>query len=224
MPKINRLVIDATNARSDLCLFGKVYGTDKSPYNNQGGHRHPYTAIYDFLLSSQRYKEIIFGELGILDNSSIKMWRRYFPLAKIFGFEYMQERIDAAVNEMLPNVHYAMADVSQRDSLFKAFNNAGCLFDVLIDDSTHLFDHQMLFADVAIDFMKPGGFIIIEDVFREWSEDRYAAAISDLWPYLASATFVDTEHAEKFSLGTVEPYYNNDKLLVLQRNQQRRVP
>ena len=41
---------------------------------------------------------------------------------------------------------------------------------------------------------------------------------------LCRSNLVDTEHAEKFSLGTVEPYYNNDKLLVLQRNQQRRVP
>ena len=79
MNKINSLIIDSTNSKTDLCVLGTKYPTDKSPYNtentitpNGSGHRHPYTAVYDFIFSSIRYKEISLAEIGVLDNMSMK--------------------------------------------------------------------------------------------------------------------------------------------------------
>ena len=219
MTKINRVVVDCTAASSELCRLGAEYGTDKSPYSTTW-HHHPYTAVYDLLFADRRYSPITLGELGILENSSIRMWRSYFTQAQIFGFEVSAEKVAAAQAECLPGTHYYTADVTNRASMFQAFNKANCLFDILIDDSTHLFDHQIAFVEVAMDFVKPGGMIVIEDVFRGWDETRYSDALSQYVPYFSNMTFIETNHAAAFSGGTtLEPYFNNDKILVMYRNE-----
>jgi hypothetical protein len=54
---ISRLVIDSTDAKTDLCELGKVCGTDKSPYNTVR-HRHPYTAVYSMILAPLMLKQV----------------------------------------------------------------------------------------------------------------------------------------------------------------------
>ena len=98
MYKINSITIDSTNSVTDLCLLGVKYPTDKSPYNTEGNlHKHAYTAIYNLLFSNIRYKDIKLGELGILDNNSMLSWREFFPNAKLYGFEWFDERLDKAI-------------------------------------------------------------------------------------------------------------------------------
>ena len=219
MKHINRLVLDATGSITDMCSLGSEFGTDKSPYSTTW-HHHPYTAIYDLLFANLRYVPLVFGELGILDNKSMHMWRAYFAQAELYGFEFFEDKILAAKQQMIPGAHYAKADVSDRASLFHAFNGVGKKFDILIDDSTHFFEHQILFAEVAVDFVKPGGMIIIEDVFRGWNEERYLEAMESVLPFFGSASFIETNHEKAFSGGnSSEPYFDNDKLLVFHRNE-----
>lgn len=218
MPSINRIVIESTTSTTDLCRRGAEFGTDKSPYSSSW-HHHPYTAVYDLLFATMRYQPILLGEVGILDNKSMHLWRSYFLDATLYGFEFDEARIRAAQQEAIPGAHYRVADVSNSTSLVEAFNAPGRKFDVLIDDSTHLFEHQINFVRVALDFVRPGGILIVEDVFREWEEAAYRDALHDVLKFFHSATFIDTQHEKAFSGGnTTVPYYNNDKLLVLYRN------
>lgn len=222
MDRINRIAVDTTHAITDLCVLATEFPTDKSAFHVQPGHtphRHPYTAVYDMLFATRRYDPLVFGELGVLDNMSMHVWRGYFPNATLYGFDAFPDKIEAARQAALPRTHYALADVGNRRSLFDAFNDTGRAFDVLIDDSTHLFDHQILFIGVALEFVRPGGMVIVEDVFRGWDETRYCAALQPVYPYFSSGTFIETNHAQAYSAGNVEPYYNNDKLLVLVRNE-----
>ena len=62
-------------------------------------------------------------------------------------------------------------------------------------------------------FLKPGGYFIIEDIFKSKDEAEYASVLGPYFKYYHSATFIETEHVNKDS-GT----WNNDKLLVLVRN------
>ena len=218
MQGINLLTIDATRCRSDLCEAGSKYSTDKSPYSVGTVHRHAYTAAYDLLLSPLKEKAIVFGELGILDNASIKMWRSYLPQAALYGFEFFDERIEKARNDSVANTTYINADVSSVESLRVAFASAGRLFDILIDDSTHLFDHQINFVEAAVDFVCPSGLIIIEDIFRQWDVTRFDVALSHLLHLFDWTSFIDTNHDMAFNQGGLEPYFDNDRILVLRRN------
>ena len=83
----------------ELCMIGKKFQTDKSPFN-ETMHRHPYTLFHFYFSIFLRFKRINLAEIGILNNSSIKMWREYFP-AKIFGFEFFDKFIENAKKDKL---------------------------------------------------------------------------------------------------------------------------
>lgn len=212
----NKLIIDSTYSRTDLCELGVKYPTDKSPYNqNPNLHKHAYTAIYDMLFSSLRSREINLGEIGILDNNSIKCWWSYFPNATICGFENDQNRINNALEDNLDGwVCYYNLDVkSSARSLNEGLSKFGEKFDILIDDSTHEFQDQINVIKEGFKFLKNGGYLIIEDIFKKEDENRYYEALKDLIPYFSSIFFVEANHKDMSS-----PGWDNDKLLILVRN------
>ena len=211
--KINSISIDSTNSITDLCQLGIKYPTDKCPYNNNSElHKHAYTSIYNLLFSNIRYKDITFGELGILDNNSMLSWREFFPNAKLYGFEWFDSRLDKAIKDGI-NCTYIKMDVTNKKSISKGLSSVNSKFDVLIDDSTHVFDDQIRFINEAYKYLNPGGFLIIEDIFINANEKDYEEALSHLSNYFSSATFIFANHKLKHS-----PGWNNDKLLVLHRN------
>ena len=210
--RIEKLVVDSTESTTDLCRLGVKYPTDKSPYNESDSlHKHPYTAVYNLLFSYMRYNPIVLGEIGILDNMSMKCWREYFPNATLYGYEYSEMRLEKALSDKLPNAVYSKMDVKDVESIQEGLQST--MFDIIIEDSTHEFNDQIRFANIAYKHIKPGGFLIIEDVFREESEQRYVEALRETSKYYSSMTFIVTEHKNKHS-----PGWNNDKLLVLNRN------
>jgi hypothetical protein len=212
--KINRLVVDSTDSITDLCALGIAYGTDKSPYNLvQGLHKHPYTAVYDLLFSNIRYNELNIAEIGILDNASMNCWRRYFPNSNLFGYEFDEQRIQNAKDQDLSNTKYYRIDVKSESSIEKSFSISGKRYNVLIEDSTHVFEDQIRVINIAYKYMKPGGIMVVEDIFRNEDEKRYEKSLEHLSKYFSSATFIITEHEKKFS-----PGWDNDKLLILFRN------
>jgi hypothetical protein len=206
----NSITIDSTNSITDLCLLGVKYPTDKSPYNTDANlHKHAYTSIYNLLFSNIRYKDIKLGELGILDNNSMLSWREFFPNAKLYGFEWFDARLDKAKNDNI-DCTYIKMNVKDVNSISEGLSVAG-KFDILIEDSTHLFEDQIKFINEAYKHLNTGGILIIEDIFINANEEDYCNAINP--DYFSSATFIFANHNLKNSLG-----WNNDKLLVLHKN------
>ena len=204
--KINSITIDSTNSVTDLCLLGVKYPTDKSPYNTDVNlHKHPYTSIYNLLFSNIRNKDITLGELGILDNNSMLCWREYFPNAKLYGFEWFDARLDKAKNDNI-DCTYIKMNVKDSNSIVDGLSVA--TFDILIEDSTHLFEDQIRFINKAHKHLNTDGILIVEDIFINANEEDYTNAIDNF----SSATFIFANHNLKNSLG-----WNNDKLLVLHK-------
>jgi len=212
--QINSISIDSSNSITELCLLGVKYPTDKSPYNKDTNlHKHAYTSIYNLLFSNIRYNDLRIGEVGILENNSMLSWREFFPNARLYGFEWFDSRLDKAISDKIPNCTYTKMNVTDVNSIEKGLADVGSSFDILMDDSTHVFEDQIKFINVAYKHLKPGGFLIVEDIFISAKEEDYAKAISHLSEYFSSATFIFANHTLKHS-----PGWNNDKLLVLHRN------
>jgi predicted O-methyltransferase YrrM len=99
-------------------------------------------------------------------------------------------------------------DENVRDSLLYA--SCGELYDVIIDDSSHDHGHQIRIIHEAFPLLRPGGMLIIEDIFRATAEEEYETLIQGELGACAEAFFVECEHKYKWS-----PGWDNDKLLVL---------
>ena len=212
----NSIVLDSTHAISELCVFCSRSGTDKCVLRlDSGGHRHPYTVPYSLVFETMRRKPIKFLELGVFRGASLVAWRQYFEKARIYGYD--NDVASLSVIPTLPGVQCSMVDVSKRDDLVAALSRDtadGELFDIILDDAEHNVVHQSLLIREGLRFVKPGGVMIIEDVFRDRPESLYIPALEDAIAagFLSFYTFIVCDHKDRFS-----PGWNNDKMLVLFR-------
>jgi hypothetical protein len=212
--KCNTLIVDSSASKTDLCEAGKKYGTDKSPYHTGSYYcpvAHPYTAVYDLLFASSRYKEVRLGEIGIAQLASMRCWREYFPCAKLYGFEFDLNLIEAAVSDNF-------MDVRDADSIDSALSDAGGNFDVLIDDSIHDIDSNSTVINVAYKYLNTGGILISEDVLRSYPCEEYMSKIEPVVKYFSLITFITTEHESRNFDLEGQSHYLDDRLLVLIRN------
>jgi hypothetical protein len=209
--KIDSIIIDSTNTCSKLCELGALHNTDKSPYNsNPALHKHPYTAIYNLLFNQYRNAYIVFVELGIEWNASMKVWDNYFDNAIIYGFEYYQEKIDFALQDNLNKVRYKLIDVTSDESIHKGFRDLAAPPTIVIDDSTHNFDDQVKIIRTVLPYIASTGMLIIEDIFRDENELRYSEVLSEMKDYISYATFITANHKLEHT-----PDWDNSKLLVI---------
>ncbi len=136
-------------------------------------HAHDYARLYAFLFEQFRERDFAMLEIGLkrggLDESklrgrveqeapSIAMWRKYFPRAKIWGFDIS----DFSAVKM-EGFTFIQGDAGSAESLTKL---AAALprLRLLIDDGSHASYHQQLTLAHLFDKVEPGGFFVIEDI------------------------------------------------------------
>ena len=210
--EIPTLVINTEHCRSLLCRLGQQYGTDKSPLN-EGQYRHAYTPIYTLLLSSLRHREINLAEIGIEKGKGLQLFRSWFSKAHIFGFEKNEQHIIHCKALNLENTKIVFTDADNPDLFKRSFASVNCTFDLIIDDGSHLLQHQLNTIRIAFQFLKSGGIMIIEDIFidqQKAPDHHFAEALKQLGEELAFAAFIYPQDPAIYT-GT----WNNEKLLYL---------
>lgn len=211
---MNSITIDSTDCVTSLCTFCAESGTDKSPYTS-GGHRHPYTAPYTLLFEPMRNKPIKFAEIGVFRGASVLAWRRYFTRARIYGFDNDRPNLEFIASHNWPGVTLDLMDASKAESVqekLKYHTQDGELFDVILDDASHNPDDQVEVIKTALHFLKQGGLLIVEDIFRERPIEPYEKVFEQVKDLVSFHTFIVCDHKNRYS-----PGWNNDKLLVFVR-------
>lgn len=204
---MNTFYIDSTNITTDLCNIGGKYNTDKSPFAQNSvccRHRKGYTAVYTMLLGQYDSVPFNLAEIGIEQGSSLQMWSEKYPLANINAFEYYDEKIEICKNLNLPNVKFHKTDVSNAEIFNKSFTEAGVIFDAIIDDSSHVIEHENVIIENSHKFLKQGGVLIIEDVERLTNIDQFKID-PNIWSFSA---FIICHHDNRNCT-------DNDKILFL---------
>jgi predicted O-methyltransferase YrrM len=199
---------------SELCEIGKKYDTDKSSQRSNVTdyrHCHPYTLFYEGLFKNKKDANLKIAELGILDGASLLMWKEYFANADIYGFEYNNDLItNFKQNFNNERITLANINVTNADSIINAFSELNTLYDVIIEDTTHQFEDQMRVIENTYQYLKPGGILIIEDIFKSYNENDYINRLAPILHNFQDYYFIELDHVNKISTG-----WNNDKLFIL---------
>ena len=212
---MNSITIDSTGCRTELCRLCAESGTDKCPYN-LSGHRHPYSAPYSLFFEPLKHRPIKFAEIGVFRGASLVAWRRFFSEARIYGYDRDVPNLEYIASMGMPNVQLGVMDAGSQDDIRIKLEDAtkdGELFDVILDDASHDPPDQCAVIRTALPFLKKGGLLIIEDIFRERSMKPYEEAFAEVQHLVSFHTFIVCDHALRYS-----PGWNNDKLLVMVRN------
>ena len=200
------------NNKSELCEIGKKWDTDKSSQleGSDRKHSHPYTLFYNLLFESRRYDTLNVAEIGILDGGSLLMWDEYFPNSKIYGFEYYDFLIENFKSYyQRDRVILSQMDVTNKESIISSFQQVNQQYDIIIEDSTHAFEDQIRFVENVHTFLKPGGVLLVEDIFKHWKEQDYINRLQPVLHHFQSYYFVSMDHNKRYSGN-----WNNDKILV----------
>ncbi len=136
-----------------LDTLGKKYGTDKA----EGSHN--YLFMYEFFLQRFRDKPIRLLEMGVGNGASLRMWREYFPLAVIVGFDIDPQRMENAGRRV--DIH--IGDQGNDEDLQRVQDAHGP-FDVIVDDAGHDPRMQVSAYKWLLPKMPAGGIYILEDV------------------------------------------------------------
>lgn len=145
-------------------------GTDKGT-TSQFASTHGYAPIYEKYLSDLRDKQIRMLEVGVCmeftqGGQSVRMWYEYFEQAEIYTFDIVDMK--HLENELPYRVRFYKGDQSSREDLKNMYAQFGSKpFDFILEDGSHIHEHQIISLGSLFPYVKPGGYYILEDVTEE---------------------------------------------------------
>jgi hypothetical protein len=199
-----------------MCRVMTRHGSDK------GSGVHNYTTIYSAILGKLREQPLRIFELGLGTNNpdlissmglhghpgaSLRGWRELFPRALVSGADIDR---DVLFEEDRIKTFYC----DQRDSVAIRDLWSQCAlqggFDFIIDDGLHTFEGNTSFLDGSLEQLRPGGFYVIEDIFRETIERWHNQLVTIYAPRFPNYEFAFVELPNSFN-----DYENN--MLIIRR-------
>jgi SAM-dependent methyltransferase len=139
------------------------------------------------------------------------MWKEYFVNSELYGFEYNNDYINNFKKKFNNDrITLSEIDVTNKESIEKSFIKLNILYDIIIEDTTHQFKDQIRVIENIYQYLKPGGILIIEDIFKSYNENDYINSLQPILKHFQDYYFIELDHINKNS-----PGWNNDKLFIL---------
>jgi len=115
-----------------------------------------YYPIYDFYLHALRQEKVNILEIGVKNGESLRLWKKYFPNAKIWGVDIDPK----CLSHKEENIEILIGD-QNNPSTFDPIKKID--FDIIIDDGSHVFFHMINSYEYLWESLKNGGLYFIED-------------------------------------------------------------
>jgi len=164
--------------------IGILRGTDKSAL------RQGYLAHYDRMFGPWRDAPLNLIEIGVYNGASLEMWRDFFSQAQIVGVD-IDPRCRCHSGERI-----AIEIGSQADPQFLAALAERYPPFIVIDDGSHLPEHQIFTFERLFPALQAGGCYIVEDL-PQWVDRSERSSAVEYFGTLAEAAMDRAD--ERFS-------------------------
>jgi hypothetical protein len=151
MTTINEIDFPGNKKDSEFFLIGNESKSDKI-------FQHHYYQYYPkFIEYYKNFNNLAMLEIGIENKFSLNLWLEYFPNAFIYG-------IDINISDKGDRYQIFKANQSNINDLNFVINEISKPLFFILDDGSHIPEHQILTFDKLFDILLPGGTYIIEDI------------------------------------------------------------
>lgn len=161
-------ILENQEDSSELQRLFKKYYSDKGI--------NGYTPFYEQLFKDKLNDSMNILEIGIqlfvahqknANQTSLGIWKEYLPNSSITGIDIR----DYSSNDDIDRIKIYQADQSSVESLIKFKGTESAVFDVIIDDGSHISSHQQLTLETLFPMVKQGCSYVIEDLNLTFKED-----------------------------------------------------
>jgi demethylmacrocin O-methyltransferase len=118
-----------------------------------------YISLYEFLFNPIRTKVKKVLEIGIQSGKSLRLWRDFFPNAKIYGWD-----IDSASLIQEDRIFSDIVNHDDKQQVLMALEKMGKNIDIIIDDGSHFMNSQQRLVPWCLPYVASGGLYITEDI------------------------------------------------------------
>ena len=143
-------------APKSLYDIGAIHGTDKA------GQRQ-LLHVYEEYFEPLRETELVLLEIGVLGGASLRMWREYFPGARIFGIDVDPEAVAHAADRISVLIG-SQSDILFLDTVLERTGRP----DIVLDDGSHHVRDQTTTLLHLWRHVKPGGIYVVEDLHTSY--------------------------------------------------------
>jgi len=138
---------------NSLDSLGLSFGTDKSSLG------HDYLRFYEEYFEARKNKNIKLLEIGLAAGASLRVWEEYFRQGVIIGAD-----INPATKQFArPRVIVEIVDQADISQLMELGAKHGP-FDIIIEDGSHMWEHQINSLKILFPFLVEDGIYVIEDL------------------------------------------------------------
>jgi hypothetical protein len=137
--------------------FNNTFETIGIKYDTDKVTHHGYQRTYPIFLEHFRNNEFSMLEIGLSRSGSLKLWKEYFPKCTIYG-------IDSLADLKEEGVIIFKADQSDTTDLARVSDKIPGKLKFILDDGSHVPDHQLISLNFLWDKLEDGGVYIIEDI------------------------------------------------------------
>jgi hypothetical protein len=145
--------------------------------------RHWYALRYEAHFAARRHDPLTLLEIGVggyedpaRGGESLRMWRDYFPQARIFGLDVHDKR--AQQDE---RIRIFQGSQDDRAFLERVVEQTGPL-DIVIDDGSHRVPHVTASFEALFPHLREGGIYVVEDTQTSY------------WPTYGGSLDLDAPH------------------------------
>lgn len=145
---------------AEFYKIGKLCKSDKF-------YTHNYHNFYPKFIEHYKYlNDLAMLEIGVENNYSLNLWLNYFPNAYIYG-------ADINISDEGERYKIFKIDQSNHHDLNILINSITKPLFLIVDDGSHIPEHQILTFNFLFNKLLPGGTYIIEDIETSyWSKNK----------------------------------------------------
>ena len=127
-----------------------------SYYPTDKGWQHSYLDVYSELFMPFKDQKINLIEIGFAHGGSLRLFEDWFTQANIIGYDITEENLNVPLKRSKKIIKDCMQFTLNE---FKEFPPT-----IIIDDGSHMLEHQLQMVKICYPQLQPGGMFIIEDI------------------------------------------------------------
>jgi len=144
-------------------MLNDIFRAEKAmKYDEENEH---YAELYERWFQTKRYQVKNLLEIGVYKGGALRSWLRYFPIADVYGID-IKDKYNLSKKFNTERSHFAIGNQIDNEFMLNVYPDI--MFDVIIDDASHIVEHQWKTFNFMFQRVALGGTYIIEDIHTSY--------------------------------------------------------